>query len=272
MSYTKSKDGSEIYYEMNGEGKITLCWISGGGGLIEHWKLQKNISSEYKMLYIDFAGHGKSKSNREKYTMHSFGEDVAAVLECENLQNVILIGWSMGGPITLEAAKLVADRVIGLIGVDTFFPYPGLYTANTKENVDKIMEQFKEDTDNKIIDLYRYHMNNGIKVSDELQQEFITLNYPDKEVFLSEVEELAYWDVLPFLKNTVYPIKAVMAGLSVPEEQRRYFAEYNIDAVFMEGHGHALHWSGPEEFNKLLLEKIKDIENNANQSQKIASV
>ena len=50
--------------------------------------------------------------------MSSFGEDVQAVTELIDSHSVILIGHSMGGSVIAEAARLMPNRIIGLIGVD----------------------------------------------------------------------------------------------------------------------------------------------------------
>jgi Predicted hydrolases or acyltransferases (alpha/beta hydrolase superfamily) len=51
--------------------------------------------------------------------MSAFGEDVRAVTEATGSRSVILIGHSMGGSVIAEAARLMPDRLLGLIGVDT---------------------------------------------------------------------------------------------------------------------------------------------------------
>jgi len=51
--------------------------------------------------------------------MEAFGEDVKAVTEAAGSSKVILIGHSMGGSVIAEAARLMPDQVIGLIGIDT---------------------------------------------------------------------------------------------------------------------------------------------------------
>ena len=50
--------------------------------------------------------------------MSAYKDDVQAVVEQLGLERVILVGHSMGGPIALEAAPELADRVLGVIGVD----------------------------------------------------------------------------------------------------------------------------------------------------------
>ncbi len=264
MNKCKSKDGTEIYYEVHGEGDITLCFVSGAGGFLENWKLQNSFAEQYKLLLPDLGGHGKSaNTNRSKFTMQAFGEDIAAVIMAEDLQKVILIGWSMGGAVILEAAKILKERVIGIIGIDTFFPHPGsLYIKNSKENTDMIMQDFREDTPTKIFNLFKTLMNTGIKVSEELQNEYLQYPLVKSEVILSELEDLCYWDVMPHLEDPQHPIKAIMAGLSAPEKTQRESFKPKIDAIFMEGHGHCLLWADHETFNTHLQRMISDILSN----------
>lgn len=264
MNECKSKDGTEIYYEVLGDGDITLCFVSGAGGILEHWELQHSFTEKYKLLLPDLGGHGKSaNTNRSKFTMKAFGEDIAAVIQAEDLHKIILIGWSMGGPIILEAAKILKNKIIGLIGIDTFFPYPGsLYTENSKEATELILDDFRGDTRTKIITMYMKIMNKGIKVSEELQMKLLQFPVIKSEVFLSELEELCYWDIMPYLENLKIPIKAIVGGLSVPEETQREIFKQNIDVIFMEGYGHNLFMAGHESFNNNLQQMISDILSN----------
>ena len=64
-------------------------------------------------LAPDLAGHGKSGNNRENWTMSAFGQDIASVVEAAKLENVILVGFSLGGPAILEAAKLMPEQLTG---------------------------------------------------------------------------------------------------------------------------------------------------------------
>jgi pimeloyl-ACP methyl ester carboxylesterase len=57
--------------------------------------------------------------------LDTHARDVAAVLEMEDLQNVILAGHSYGGMVITAAAELVADRLSQLIYLDAFVPTNG---------------------------------------------------------------------------------------------------------------------------------------------------
>jgi len=97
ISTAKSKDGSLIAYGAKGQGSPTIvfvhCWTCNQG----FWNSQMDyFSQKYRVVRLDLAGHGASKSNRAKYTMSGFGEDVFAVVNDIKADNVILVGHSMG--------------------------------------------------------------------------------------------------------------------------------------------------------------------------------
>jgi pimeloyl-ACP methyl ester carboxylesterase len=75
--------------------------------------------------------------------MTAFGEDVAAVVNEIDADNVVLVGRSMGGPVVIEAAKLLGDKVIGVVGVDTFYT-PFVYPKSETE-IDGFVKPFKDD-------------------------------------------------------------------------------------------------------------------------------
>ena len=115
-----SKDGTPISYEIYGSGEPTLVFVHGWSCDARYWRAQvAHFSAKHRVVVLDLAGHGHSGTARGQYSMAAFGEDVRAVTEAAGAQKVILIGHSMGGSVIAEAARLIPDRVIGLIGVDT---------------------------------------------------------------------------------------------------------------------------------------------------------
>ena len=115
-----SKDGTPISYEVYGAGEPTLVFVHGWSCDARYWRAQVPYFSKiHRVVVLDLAGHGHSGMTRPTYTMRSFGEDVQAVTVATGSRRVILIGHSMGGTVVAEAARLMPDRVIGLIGIDT---------------------------------------------------------------------------------------------------------------------------------------------------------
>jgi pimeloyl-ACP methyl ester carboxylesterase len=66
----------------------------------------------------DLRGHGATPGRPEECSIEHYGGDVAALINNLELRSVILVGHSMGCRVVLEAARLVAKRVAGIVLVD----------------------------------------------------------------------------------------------------------------------------------------------------------
>jgi pimeloyl-ACP methyl ester carboxylesterase len=123
-----SADGVAIRYDVAGKGETALvfvhCWTCNRHFWDESFAY---FGKRFEVVRLDLAGHGQSGKGRRDYTMAAFGGDVAAVADTLGLKRIVLIGHSMGGPVSVEAEKRLGARVIGVVGVDTFhtgFPLP----------------------------------------------------------------------------------------------------------------------------------------------------
>lgn len=116
-----SADGVHIEYHLYGKAETALVLVHGWSADSSYWQKQiAPLKAKYTVVTLDLAGHGASAKNRTAWTMESYGEDVASVVRQIPNARVILVGHSMGGPVVLEAAPRIGDRVIGIVGVDTF--------------------------------------------------------------------------------------------------------------------------------------------------------
>lgn len=117
-----ASDGAEIHYRITGVGNFTLVMVHDWCCDMTYWKHQvPAFSSGYKVVTIDLAGHGRSgTAGRTDWTVAAFADDVVKVIRRTGAENIILIGHGLGGPVILEAAATLPERVIGVVGVDTF--------------------------------------------------------------------------------------------------------------------------------------------------------
>lgn len=119
-SLAQSVDGVDIRYDDRGQGSPALVLVHGWSCDRGYWREQQEyFAATRRVVSIDLAGHGASGAERETWTMENFGHDVVAVVDQLGLDEVVLVGHSMGGPVVLEAARLLGDRVVGVIGADT---------------------------------------------------------------------------------------------------------------------------------------------------------
>ena len=140
---TKSEDGVPIHFEVVGAGIPALVFVHGWCCDRSYWNEQvAHFADSHTVVSLDLAGHGESGTSREQYTIPKFGQDVASVVEQLNLQHVILIGYSMGGPVIVEAARCIPSRVLGVIGADTWWDVSEL---RSNAVVDERLAPFQSD-------------------------------------------------------------------------------------------------------------------------------
>jgi pimeloyl-ACP methyl ester carboxylesterase len=129
-----SADGVTIAYDVCGAGAPALVFVHGWSGRRGHWDEQLDyFAANYSVVRIDLAGHGGSGVDRQRWTVAAFGDDVLAVCDALALDTVILVGHSLGGSVIVLAAQQLTDRVIGLIGIDT---WSALGVRNTTEQTE----------------------------------------------------------------------------------------------------------------------------------------
>ncbi len=118
----ESADGSRIAYGISGQGETALLFVHGWLGDHKVWQPQIDyFSNTYKVAWLDLAGHGDSETKRQRFTMSAFAQDVKSVSDAVGGEKIILVGHSMGGPIAIETAKLLGEKVIGIVAVDAFY-------------------------------------------------------------------------------------------------------------------------------------------------------
>lgn len=116
-----SADGVPIAFESHGHGSPALVLVHGWACDRGNWSAQAGpLSAGRRVVTLDLAGHGESGAARRDWTIGSFGEDVAAVVNALALESVVLIGHSMGGDVILQAARRLPGRVAGLVMLDTY--------------------------------------------------------------------------------------------------------------------------------------------------------
>jgi non-heme chloroperoxidase len=100
--YLETQDGAKIYYEDHGEGRPILLvhgWLCSS----KFW--QKNVpelANEFRVVTIDLRGHGNSSKVLAGHTIRQYARDVREVIEHLRLQDAVLVGWSLGGPVVLS--------------------------------------------------------------------------------------------------------------------------------------------------------------------------
>ena len=259
-----SLDGVPIAFQKIGSGDRTLVLVHGWCCDQGYWVDQvPEFSKNFTVVTLDLAGHGDSGTGRQEYTVDAFAADVAAVVSALDLHNVYLVGHSMGGPVVVEAAGLLADRVVGVIGIDTLQELGWNLPQNQIDGFMKPMEaDFYGVTKKFVKTMFPAGADTALvrQVSEDMAS-------APAEVGISAMRHMLKHDLKPTLARLNVPIWCLDANQNPVDFQAWSIYKPGYTAILMEGVGHFLFMERPGEFNTKLLELIDRMENRPRQIQ-----
>ncbi|MEE9502191.1 MAG: alpha/beta hydrolase [Candidatus Aminicenantaceae bacterium] len=254
-----SADGVSIAYEVRGEGEPALVFIHGWGNKRNVWDAQlTHFSQKYKVVAIDLAGFGASGNNREMWTMESFGDDVVAVLDKLHLKDVILIGFSMGGPVVIEAAKQVPGHIVGIVLVDTLQNIDIVYSQENISNTSRALMYLVTEPSIEKFESTAFFF----KKKHELNEQLVLMVKDVPKVGWGEsLKDFFRWSNEERIKS-LQKIRVPVISINSDENPTNVetFKKYvpSFEVKIIPGVGHVVFWDAPEEFNRLLEETIQE--------------
>ncbi len=255
-----SSDGVKISFDKQGEGEPTLVFVHGWSNNRSIWNAQvSHFSKTYKVITVDLPGFGESGNNRQTWTMASFGEDVATVINKLDLDQVVLVGFSMGAPVVIETAKRVPDHITGLVLVDELHNVEMQYSPEVISYMDSV---FMDAVTAPTIEKMKPFVKRNIEASFE--RILSMLNGVPKEGWRESLNDMFRWeneDCIESLKKTQAPIISINSDQEPTnvEAFRKYVPSFKVKII--PDVGHLVMWDAPEEFNRLLEESIQEFIN-----------
>jgi pimeloyl-ACP methyl ester carboxylesterase len=253
IHWARSTDGVRIAYEVRGKGSLALVFVHGWSCNRSFWAGQMEpFSRQFTVVAIDLAGHGDSGRNREKWTIQSYGNDVAAVVKKLHLKRVILVGHSMGGDVIPEAALRLPGRVVGLIWLDT---YKKLGAGRTPEEVQAFVAKFRSNFSETTRDFVRSMF---VSTSDPalVERVALTMSSAPPSIALPSLQSaFSYSREMPRTLDRLHlPVIAINPD-NAPTDVAS-LDHYGVQVIFMSGVGHFLMMEDPQRFNGLLSTAI----------------
>lgn len=250
-------DGVSIAYSTAGTADTAIVFIHGGmadRGFFD--RAFDALSTRYRVIALDLAGHGESGTNRKVWDIPAFATDVKAVIEAENLKRVVLFGNSLGGPVAIEAALLLPGRVLGVVGIDTFQDLANPRTPEYRRAVEK---EFREAADavraNYLAALKPmirslFHPDADPWLIALAEQRMVRT---PAEVTVAMLMEAATYDSAPAARKLTVPLRAMNGDIYPTDIGAIRKVTPDFDAVIMKHMGHFPMLERPDEFNRIVL-------------------
>jgi pimeloyl-ACP methyl ester carboxylesterase len=255
--YATSFDGQKIHYRESGKGNISIIFVHGWLGNMDWWISQVDyLKNQFNVIQIDLAGHGKSDQSRQNWTSEQYADDIKAVADQIDSQEIILVGHSMSGAYVLEAS-LKIPAVKSLILVDTLKDLDQYFNEEMAEEF--LFAHCRNDFKNAVENILPQHLfveSTPAAVKERLQNEFLQNT---AEMAIDRLKPLYKKDFRDTASQIQIPVRAINSDASPTnkEANRKYFKDF--DYINMTGVGHYPMLEKPEEFNVILEDVIKQL-------------
>ena len=199
MSPITTKDGTEIYYKDWGEGPAVT--FSHGWPLnADMWDGQMMflVQNGFRTIAHDRRGHGRSSQASTGNDMNGYADDLAAVIEALDLNDVTLVGHSTGGG---EVARYIGrhgtNRVARAVLIAAVPPLMLKTSANPEGLPMEIFDGLRASLFNDRSQTYR-----------DFAAAFYGANRPGAKVSRGVLDQFWLWSMQSGLKNAYESIKA----------------------------------------------------------------
>lgn len=261
-----------IAYSDTGGNKAALMLVHGNSSCKEVFKhqIESYLVDDFRLVAIDLPGHGGSDNApdatvSQDYTTARFASlllDIANELE---LQAPVVLGWSLGGHVALEAAAQSPSTFKGLLITGTPPAGPGgdaLFEAFLPTEVmDLTVKQTFSQKD--ALAYAEATLGERALVSEQLLAMVQRADGRSRATILPDwLQPGAGHDAVNFIGRWSKPIAVIHGGkdafVSLPYLQKLVWKRlWNDEIMIINNAGHAPFLEHPDEFNSLLTDFMK---------------
>jgi len=251
-----SDDGVPIHYVVEGSGP-TIVLLHCLGCNLHYWdSAAAELQRDHRVVRLDYGGDGSSGSARKTWGLDRFVADVRAVIDAAHVDRFTLVGHSMSGPVGLEVASELGDRVVGFVPVDTLLDADERVSEEERAaTLLRVRTHYLEFMDELLPHLMPANPNP--KVLERVRADAAA---KDPERTASILEWLLAYRAGDALDRLDLPIIALDSGLRPPKLDHNRAHAPQFDARIIEGTGHFLMLDKPAEFSHTLRAVIESIE------------
>ena len=180
----KNFDPNQNYHTFIDKNTEPLVFIHGVGLDHKMWGSQITSLSDHSIITYDLLGHGKTPYDKEEITLSDFSDQLDYLLKFLKIDNINLVGFSLGSLIALDFASKFQDKLKSLTVIGTTY-------KRTKEQRDLVIERFEQAKLNKPVSkqaLKRWFTDKYLDDHPEIYSQFIKILTKDGEDHLNFIK------------------------------------------------------------------------------------
>jgi pimeloyl-ACP methyl ester carboxylesterase len=120
-------NGVRYYYEIHGKGEPLLLLHGGLGSIDMFGPALPALAKNRRVIAVDLHGHGRTALGERPISLTDMGDDMAAVLKKIGVEQVDVLGYSLGGGVGFRLAVQHPQRVRRLAMVSAGYAQDGFY-------------------------------------------------------------------------------------------------------------------------------------------------
>lgn len=252
MPYVDLQDQKLFYAQKTADNALAVVLIHGAAGTHLDWPPDIRRLASASVYAIDLPGHGRSPGPARS-TVEQLAGVVSALIIKLDLDDVVLVGHSMGGAIALNIAQLGMETIRGLV----------LISSGARLRVkDELLDGIQTDFESTAETVTEWLWSEG--APDELQdlgKRTLLENKP--EVVYADYLACNSFDIMGQLDQIEIPALVICGTTDrmTPVKYSRYLAKQMPAArlKIVEGAGHMVHLEQPEVVASYIKQFLKDI-------------
>ncbi|MGV9703880.1 alpha/beta fold hydrolase [Streptomyces sp. NPDC003483] len=199
MPFTTARDGTQIFYKDWGSGQ-PVVFSHGWPLTADAWDPQMKVMADngFRAIAHDRRGGGRSGQSWEGNDLDTYADDLAAVIEAEDLHDVILVGHSTGGgEVTRYIGRHGSGRVAKLVLVGAIPPLMLKTDTNPEGLPIDVFDEIRKGVETDRSQYYK-----------DLSAPFYGANRDDSTVTQGTRDEFWLWSMTVGIKGAYDCIKA----------------------------------------------------------------
>ena len=266
MPFLKTQSGTNWHYEAKGQGE-PLVFLHGWSVDGRIWRQQmKYFSKTFTVYTFDLPGHGQS--SWQEISLRAMALDLMDIFKTMQLKNIILIGSSLGGLLSIKLFELDSPRFkkMVLIGAaPKFVQSPDYPFGLEMPYLLKLVDMLESDYPSMVHIFFRSLFTPKERSSRRFKwiQKFRQVDdVPKKEALLHLLDILRAGDLRDVLKKISIPLQCIngtedyICSLDTVNYLKQQKPQARFD--FFEHCGHFPFLSKPYEFNAVLESFLKE--------------